>query len=260
MTLTMGTGPLAGSPGGALNFSLEDAPKHRIFFEAYPRRLRALVGGRTLVDTTEGRLLHETGIPPVAYVPVGDLDQSLLERTESASHCPFKGDASYWSLKLPGEDAPREDFVWAYESPMAGAEWLAGYAALYWDRVDEIYVEDERQLGHLRDPYHRVDATESSRHVVVRARGEVVAETHRPVMLFETGLPPRPYLPRADVRPGVLSPTATRTICPYKGEAAYWSVAGLEDAAWSYETPLPEAMRAQGHVSFDGEGIEVEVD
>ena len=81
-------------------------------------------------------------------------------------------------------------------------------------------------------------------------------------MLFETGLEPRPYLPRADVKPGVLSATATRTVCPYKGEAAYWSVAGIEDAAWSYETPLPEALRAQGHVSFDGdgEGIEVQVD
>lgn len=258
MTLTMGTGPLAGRPGGSFNFSLEEAPAHRVFFEAYPRRLRAVVGGRTILDTTGAHLLHETAIAPVAYVPLADLDASLLERTESTTHCPFKGDASYWSLRL-SEDDVREDFVWSYESPLEAAAWLDGYAALYWDRVDEIYVEDERAFGHLRDPYHRVDALESSRHVVVRAHGEVVAETDRPVMIFETGLPPLAYLPRADVKPGVLTASGKRTICPYKGEAAYWSVAGIEDGAWSYETPLPEAMRAQGHVSFDGEGIEVKV-
>lgn len=258
MTLTMGTGPLAGQPGGAFNFSLAEAPAHRIFFEAYPRRLRAVVAGRTILDTTGAHLLHETAIPPVAYVPLVDLDASLLERTDSSTHCPFKGDASYWSLKLTENDV-REDFVWSYEAPLAAAAWLDGYAALYWDRVDEIYVEDERAFGSLRDPYHRVDAMESSRHVVVRARGEVVAESDRPVMVFETGLPPRPYLPRADVKPGVLAPSGTRTLCPYKGEATYWSVAGIEDGAWSYETPLPETLRAQGHVSFDGDGLELEV-
>ena len=259
MTLTMGTGPLAGQPGGAFNFSLDEAPKHRIFFEAYPRRLRAVVGGRTIVDTTGAQLLHETGILPVAYVPLADLDASLLERTEKTSHCPFKGDASYWSLKLSETDV-REDLVWAYETPLPEAAWLEGYAALYWNQVDEVYVEDEPALGgKLRDPYHRVDAIESSRHVVVRAGGEVVAESDRPVMVFETGLPPRPYLPRADVRPGVLAASETRSICPYKGEAVYFSVAGIEDGAWSYETPLPEALRTQGHVSFHGDGIEMEV-
>ena len=257
MTLTLGTGPLAESPGGALNFDLGDAPEHRIFFEDYPRRLRAVLGGRTILDTTAGKLLHETGHLPVAYVPVGDLDASRLTRTDHATHCPYKGDASYWTLTAG--DETRENFVWAYEAPLAAAGWLAGYAALPWDEVDELYVEDERQLGHLRDPYHRVDAMESSRHVRVTVGGEVVAESDRPVMLFETGLPPRPYLPRADVRPGVLTPSEKRTICPYKGEASYWNAGEARDVAFSYETPLPEAMRAQGHVSFDGEGVTTEI-
>jgi len=258
MTLTLGTGPFAGQPGGAFNFSLDEAPKHRIFFEAYPRRLRAVIAGRTVADTTGGQLLHETGILPVAYVPFEDLDASRLERTENTSHCPFKGDASYWSLRLSDTDV-REDLVWAYESPQPESAWLEGFAALYWKQVDELYVEDELVLGSLRDPYHRVDALESSRHVVVRAGGEVVAESTRPVMIFETGLAPRPYVPRADVKLGVLGASEKRTICPYKGEAVYWSVGDIADGAWSYETPLPEAMRAQGHVSFDGEGIEVEM-
>lgn len=258
MSLTMGTGPFAGKPGGAFNFDLDGAPAHRIFFEAYPRRLRARVGSTTILDTVGARLLHESNILPVAYVPLEDLEASRLERTQTTTHCPFKGDASYWSLKLSGDDV-REDFVWAYEEPLAEAGWLKGYAALYWNRVDEIFVEDERQLGHLHDPYHRVDAMESSRDVRVTANGEVVAESDRPVMVFETGLPPRAYLPRAAVAPGALTATATRTVCPYKGEASYWSVAGVEDGAWSYETPLPEALPTRGHVSFAGDGIEVEI-
>jgi len=256
MTLTLGTGPFAGSAGGELNFSLEDAPKHRILFEPYPRRLRAVVAGRTVLDTTRGHLLHETGILPVAYVPIEDFDQSLLERTESTTHCPFKGDANYWTLRAG--DRTEEDFVWAYEDPMDESAWLKGFAALPWSKVDEVYVEDERQFGHLRDPYHRVDAMESSRRYTVTAHGETVAETNRPVMVFETGLPPLAYIPRADVRPGVLAASPKRTVCPYKGEAAYWHVAGIEDGAWSYETPLPEALRARGHVAFEGEGITVE--
>src|SRR5919107_3609271 len=110
MTLTLGSGPLGGSPGGAFNFSLDDAPRHRIFFEAYPRRLRGFVGDRAVVDTVGAHLLHETAIPPVAYVPLADVDASLLERTDTSTHCPFKGEASYWTV------AGVEDALWAYEA------------------------------------------------------------------------------------------------------------------------------------------------
>jgi len=117
--------------------------------------------------------------------------------------------------------------------------------------------------GHLRDPYHRVDVLESSRTITVKAGGETIAESDRPKMLFETGLAPRPYLLRADVLPGILSLSEKSTSCPYKGEASYWNlrVNGdvLENAAWSYETPLTESLKVGGHLSFDGEGIEVSV-
>lgn len=257
MTLTLGTGPLASRPGGDFNFDLSAAPKHRIFFADFEPRLRAVVAGVTVLDTTRAKLLHESNIPPVPYVPLEDLDQALLSPTDQTTHCPFKGDARYWSLTVG--DRAEADFVWAYEQPLPAAPWLEGYAALYWDRVDEVYVEDERVFGRLRDPFHRVDALESSRHVRVTAHGEVVAESDRPVMVQETGLPLRAYVPRADVRPGVLAQSEKRSVCPYKGEASYWSVAGIDDGAWSYETPLPEALRAAGHVAFDGEGIKVEV-
>jgi uncharacterized protein (DUF427 family) len=258
MSLSLGTGPLAGEPAGAFNFDLSEAPAHRIFFADYPRRLRAVIGDRVVLDTTRAKLLYETGIPPVPYVPLEDLDQALLERTDRSTHCPFKGDASYWTVRAG--DRVEENAVWAYEDPLSDAGWLAGYAALYWRKADGWFVEEDPVVGHIKDPYHRVDVHESSRPVTVTAGGRVVARSERPKLLFETGLPVRVYVPRADVVPGVLARAEKRTICPYKGEATYWSVDGIADAAWSYETPLPEAVKAQGHVCFDeGEGIEVDL-
>jgi uncharacterized protein (DUF427 family) len=265
MALTLGSGPLAGSPGGAFNFSLDDAPRHRIFFEAYPRRLRGLVGDTVVVDTVGARLLHETAIRPVAYVPLADVDASLLSRTDTSTHCPFKGDASYWTLTVG--DRVIEDALWGYEEPLPDATWLRGFGAFYWDKLDTWLVEDER-VASLRDPYHRVDVHASSRPVVVRAGGRVIAQSSRPKMLFETSLAPRVYLPREDVAEDVaegvaLEPSSTRSRCPYKGDASYWSVRVdgrvLEDVAWSYEEPLAEAAAVAGHVSFDGEGVEVEL-
>ncbi len=261
MSLTLGTGPFAGSDAGAVNFAWDGAPAHRILFEPYGRRLRAVVNGHTILDSTAAHLLHETGIPPVAYVPLGDLDDGLLERTPTSTHCPFKGDASYWTLRAG--DRTVEDFVWAYEEPLPEAAWLEGFAALYWKQVDELYVEDERALGSVRDPYHRVDVLESSRHVTVSVDGSIIAESSHPKLMFETGLAPRAYVPPTVLPPGSLVRSETRTLCPYKGEATYWhlqlpSGLRLEDAAWSYETPLPEALKAQGHLGF-GDAVEIDI-
>jgi uncharacterized protein (DUF427 family) len=258
MSLTLGAGPLAGTPAGALNFSLDAAPAHRILFEPYGRRLRAVLGGRTILDSARAHLLHETGIPPVAYVPFEDLDPSLLTRTETSTHCPFKGDASYWTVRAG--DRVVEDALWGYPEPTADAPWLAGLAALYWDRVDAWFIEDERVFGHLKDPYHRVDVYETDRPVRVLRGDDVLAETTRAKLLFETSLPRRVYVPGGDVAPGVLVPSESTSVCPYKGTASYWAVDGAADAAWSYETPLPEALKVQGHVCFDAaDGLQVEV-
>ena len=257
MSLSLGTGPLAGQPGGAFNFDLSAAPAHRIFFADDGRRLRALVGDRVVLDTTSAKFLYETGIPPVPYVPIGDFDHDLLERTDHTTHCPFKGDASYWSVRVG--DRLLENAVWTYEDPLPEAAWLRGHAALYWKLADGWLVEEEAVFSALRDPYHRVDVHESSRPVTVTAGGQVVARSERPMLLFETGLAPVVYVPRADVAAGVLAAAEKRTRCPYKGEAGYWSVAGVADAAWSYEAPLPEAIKVQGHVAFDATLVEVEL-
>jgi uncharacterized protein (DUF427 family) len=257
MSLTTGTGPLAGSPGGAFNFSLDQAPKHRIFYADFPRRLRAVVGGRVLFDTEGAKLLYETGIMPVPYIPLEDFDQSLLERTDHSTHCPFKGDASYFTVRAG--DRVEENAVWEYREPNPEAPWLQGYAAPYWKKMDAWFVEEDPVFGHLRDPYHRVDVHESSRPVTVRADGRVIAHTERPKLLFETGLETRVYIPRADIAAGALTQAEKRTVCPYKGQATYWSLDSIADAAWSYEAPLAEAAKIAGHVSFDAKGVEVDV-
>ena len=263
MSLTLGTGPLAGKPGGSFNFDLAGAsPAHRLFFAEYEPRVRAVVGDRVVLDSVRARLLYETGIMPQVYVPLEDFDGSLLTATDTSTHCPFKGDASYWTLRVGERELV--DAVWAYESPLEAASWLAGYACLYWDKADAWLVEDERVFGHLRDPYHRVDVYDATRRAVVRVGGEVVAVTDRPKLLFETGLPVRVYVPSSDVAPGAITPAAKRTVCPYKGVASYWDVTvdgrRHSEVAWSYDAPLPDAIRIQGHVSFDGEGVEVELD
>jgi uncharacterized protein (DUF427 family) len=261
MSLTFGPGPLASRPPGDFNFGWDGAPAHRLFFDPYPRRLRALVGDRVVLDSTGGRLLHESNHLPKLYVPIGDLDAALLERSEHSTHCPFKGDASYWALRVGDRVVP--DAGWTYEEPFEPAAWLKGFASLYWEKADAWFVEDERVFGHLRDPYHRVDVFEASRPVRVTVGGALIAETERAKLLYETGLPARVYVPGADIVAGALAPAPKRTVCPYKGEATYWHVQAdgtrVDEGAWSFETPLVEALEVARHVAFDGEGIEVEV-
>jgi uncharacterized protein (DUF427 family) len=260
MSLTQGNGPLGGRPSES-NYTLQ-APAHRILFQADPRRLRAVIDDRTVLDTTRARLLHETGIRPVAYVPLEDFDQELLERTQTKTHCPFKGDASYWSIRV-GDDV-RTDAVWAYDEPLEDASFLRGFAALSFDRADAWMVEDETIRGWLNDPYHRVDVHGSSRPVRVTANGELLAQSARPTLVFETSMPVRAYIPRADVEAGHLAPSSTQSTDPYIGDAIYWHVhAGgelLRDAAHSYELPRAEAMKIAGLVCFDGEAISVMLD
>lgn len=257
MGLTTGHGPLAGSRRGASNFTI-DGPAHQLHVEPYPRRLRAVVGGALVLDSVEAFLLMETALLPIAYAPLDDFDHALLERTTTSTYCPFKGHASYWTV------AGVTDALWAYESPIESAPWLAGMAALDRFKIDHFIVEEERVFGpHLRDPYTRVDVHDSSRTAVVTVAGVEVARTDRPKLLFETGLPLRVYVPPAAIAPGVLRPSATRQQCPYKGESTYWDVrAGdrvVADACWSYETPLPDARPVQGHYAFEGDEVAIDL-
>ena len=141
--------------------------------------------------------------------------------------------------------------------------WLDGRLGFYWDRLDRWFDEDEEVHGHLRDPYHRVDARPSSRAVTVRVGDVVVATSSRPVVVSETGLPNRWYLPTDDIRTELLVPSATTSHCPYKGDASYWSFRSdgvdVADVAWSYEDPYDGVRLIAGHRSFLGDAVTVEV-
>lgn len=253
--------PLASAAPETVNYSI-DAPPHRLLFDPFPRRVRAVFAGRAVLDTTRGMLLHESNLLPQLYVPREDVDTALLEVSDHTTHCPFKGDAAYWSL-VAG-DRTAEDAVWAYPEPFDAASWLRGYVAPYWSSMDAWFDEDDEVHGHLRDPYHRVDARPSSRHVAVVAGDEVIAETRRPVVLSETGLPNRYYIPVEDVRSGMLELSATHTVCPYKGTASYRSLrapAGLiQDAAFFYPEPNDGVRAIAGLLCFLADGVETRVD
>ena len=262
MTLTIGTGPFGDQGEKAFNFEVRAPGDHILYFEASPRRVRVVFGGETVADSRRVKLMHETRYLPVYYFPEEDVRMDLLETTDHTTRCPFKGDASYWSVRV-GEKVA-ENAAWSYPEPIETAPPIAGYLAFYWRKMDHWYEEAEEVFVHPRDPYHRVDVLESSRHVKVSVNGEVVAETDRPAILFETGLPPRYYIPPEDVREDVLVPSDKHTQCPYKGIASYHSVeAGgetVKNLVWHYPEPIAAAAKIRDNLSFFNEKVDLEVD
>ncbi|WP_219419027.1 DUF427 domain-containing protein [Pseudonocardia nigra] len=256
MSLTISHGPLSAHARTTVNYRI-DGPAHRLFLDPFPRRVRAVFADRTVLDTDRGMLLHETGLLSQLYVPRDDVCTDLLEDSAHRTHCPFKGDAAYHSMRVG--DRIAEHAVWSYPVPMPGAEWLGGYLAFFWDRMDAWFDEAEQVYGHLRDPYHRVDTRPSALRVRVVLDDRLLAETDRPVMLSETGLPNRLYLPADDVRSGALTANTTTSVCPYKGTADYADAGSVADVAWRYRDPLSDAAAVAGHWCFDDEKVQVQV-
>jgi uncharacterized protein (DUF427 family) len=122
------------------------------------------------------------------------------------------------------------------------------------------YEEDERILGHASDPYHRIDIRRTSRHLVVRAGDEVVADTHRPLVLYESGFAPRWYVPREDVNEQQLTPVSRQTFCPYKGLCDYYDIGDAPRAAWSYREAYREVDRIDDLISFEPDKLTVTID
>jgi uncharacterized protein (DUF427 family) len=256
-----GHGPLSKRPTGRFNFDPEP-PGAALLWDPVPYRVRAIVEKQVLVDSRRASLLHESGRLPVYYFPLDDLRDDLLAPAEKRTHCPWKGDATYRTIRVGDRVVP--DAVWAYEDPIEPAAFLRGHAALEWNAVDEWFAEDAQLFGHPRDPYQRIDVWETSQHVRVVVGGEVVADTRRAKMLVETGLPPRYYLPLADVRFELLEPSPTKTRCAYKGSASYWHVragsAFEDDLAWTYRDPQHDAEQVRDRVAFFNERVDLELD
>lgn len=233
-------------------------------FEPSPRWIRGRIGDTNIVDSKKALLLWEDGkVLPVYIFPREDVRMDLLRPSDRPLSDAHHGLASYWTLEIDGREV--ENAAWTYSSaPSPEGAALADYVAFKWAAMDDWYEEEERVIAHPRDPYHRVDTRESSRRVRVMLDGETVADTNHPWLLFETGLPTRYYLQREDVRMDLLTPSDTRTLCAYKGEASYWSakVDGRvhEDVAWSYPEPLPDNPQIRDLVCFLNEKSDIYVD
>jgi uncharacterized protein (DUF427 family) len=166
----------------------------------------------------------------------------------------------YESGRLPRYAFPAED-VSVEAEPETEVD---GYVHVPWEAADRWLEEDEEIIVHPHDPYHRIEVLRSSRLVRVLVNGELLAETSRPRILFETGLPPRYYLPRNDVRMESLEPVDIRTGCAYKGWATYWdavtSKGRVPAVAWSYPEPLREGELVQDLLCFFQERSEIAVE
>jgi uncharacterized protein (DUF427 family) len=238
-------------------------PDYRITFERSPRRVRVKFNGETVADSTDAHLLFETRHLPVYYFPRADVRMDLMAPTDHHTFCPYKGTASYWTIKAG--DRVAENAVWGYPDPFDEVAAIKDFVAFYWNRVDGWYEEDEEIFVHPRDPYKRVDVLQSSRPVRVIVGGETVAETRRARFLFETRLPTRYYIPPEDVRMDLLLPSDKTTACPYKGRARYYSVKIgdklFEDLVWYYPEPIAECAKIKGYLCFFNEQVdEIRVD
>ena len=195
------------------------ADRGRVRTEQGHKRVRGYVEGELVFDTTSPTLVWEVPYYPAYYIPTRDVHAELTPNGESASS-PSGGVAECPDVGVG--DSQRVATAWRYpDSPL---EELRGSVRFEWDAIDEWLEEDEPVYTHPRDPYTRVDTLRSSRHVRVVVDEVTVADSARPTILFETGLPPRYYLPLTDVRMDLMSPSESHPYCPYKGEASYWSL------------------------------------
>jgi uncharacterized protein (DUF427 family) len=237
------------------------APRAELHIEPSPRWVRAYVDSVAIADSKHVRTAT-MGLP-IYYFPVRDVRADLLEPSDRAEAHPVLGKRSFYDLRVG--DRRVEDVGWRLTAPLPQAAELADHVAFYWGRLDHWYEEDDEVFVHPRDPHHRVDVLNSSRRVRVMVEGEVVADSHRPRLLFETGLPTRYYLPRMDVRLDVLSQSETVTQCPYKGRTVHFDLdlngQTRRDIAWSYPYPIPECPKIENLICFYDERVDaIEVD
>ncbi len=247
--------------------------------EPIEKRIRATLGGETVVDSTRAMLVWEPRrVVPTYAVPEEDVRAEIAPAPAGegadadalgmpAMGAPRLGDRVVLDPSVPfavrsteGEPLVVRSDGREAEAFRAADPDLDGYLIVDFAGFDEWFEEDERNVGHPRDPFHRIDIVHGSRHVRVELDGEVLAESSAPYLLFEPPLPVRYYLAPEDVRTDLLRPSDTRTFCAYKGQASYLSYGEAADLAWTYPAPLREAAEVTGRIAFFNERADVVVD
>jgi uncharacterized protein (DUF427 family) len=227
--------------------------------EPGPKRVRTYLEGQLVADTKRPFLVWEWPYFPTYYIPAGDVRAELVP-TGKTEHSPSRGDGQLYDVAVATATAEGA----ALRYPDSPLEALRDLVRLDWGSMSEWLEEDEPVYTHPRDPYSRVDILASSRHVRIEVDGVTIADSGQPRILFETGLPPRYYLPLTDLRMDLLRSSTKQTHCPYKGAAEYWSVdtgtAVHEDIVWIYRTPLPESQKVAGLACLYNERVDLYVD
>ncbi|HJS30267.1 MAG TPA: DUF427 domain-containing protein [Anaerolineales bacterium] len=225
------------------------------------RWVRVIFGGQTIADSRNALLLRQYGPGrlPTYFIPQADVQMKLLA---PGTRQDLNGFLRFWNVQAGGRAA--ENGAWGYEDPAGELAELRDHLSFSWRKMDAWYEEEEQVFVHARDPYKRVDVSASSRHVRIVIEGQTVAETRRPFVLFETGLPARYYLPPEEVRMDFLKPSDLETQCPYKGTAAYWTVhlgdREWPEVVWAYREPIQEISKIKGLMCFFNERVDTYVD
>lgn len=234
--------------------------KRRIRIEPTHKRIRTMLGGTMVADTTGALMVWEIPYYPTYYFPREDVRFDLLSDSGETKRSPSRGTATVYDVTVGEHTSGAAAMAW----DDAKIDDIEGYVSFDWKAMDAWFEEDEEVYTHARDPHTRLDILQSSRTIRVEIDGVVVAESSQPRILFETGLPARYYLPKTDVEFGHLRPTDTVSHCPYKGTARYWAIRTgdtmHDDLAWGYDAPLPEAQKIAGYVAFYNEKLDIYVD
>lgn len=230
-------------------------------WEQTKRNIKVEFNGEIIADTKNGMLMMESPYEMHYYFPEEDVRTEFLVDEGQTDESKFKGTAKVFTVKVG--DKVAEGASWTYPETKEKRPDMRGYYAFVWNKMDKWYEEDEEVIGHARNPYHRIDTIQSNRHVRIEVAGKIIAESNRPILLFETNLPTRYYIPKEDVKVDI-TPTSTHTICPYKGEADYWSfeVDGNEyrDLVWGYHETFNEVLKIKNLVAFYDEKVDVYID
>jgi uncharacterized protein (DUF427 family) len=243
--------------------SMRDYPKSLAppeGIEPAPRRVRAVLAGRVVLDTVHALYVWEWPYYPQYYIPLSDVDPDVLVDEHHVQRVK-RGVTRLHGLRVGDTERPGSARVYTEEA----VEGLARTVRFDWAAMDSWFEEDEEVFVHPRNPYTRVDALRSARTVRIELEGVVLAESSAPVMVFETGLPTRYYLDPGAVRFEHLEPSDTVTACPYKGRtSAYWSVRVGDqlhpDLAWAYHFPTRDLLPIAGLVAFYNEKVDVVLD
>jgi uncharacterized protein (DUF427 family) len=257
MGLAWQQGPLSSHPVGHFLVS-GPLPERLPFAEPLRRRMRVRFGAEWIADSEDVVLLHEPGRYPVAYFPRSDIAAGALAPSDHTSEHRDLG-ATRWYVVSAGDQSAARG-AWEHTDPPGYAGEFRDRVAFAWRAMDAFYEEDERIVGHAADRYHRIDIRRTSRRLVVRSGKTIVAESARPLVLYESGFAPRWYVPREDVDESQLAANTTETFCPYKGICSYYDIEGAPRAAWSYRDAYTEVDRISDYISFEPDKVIVELD